>query len=482
MGNTGSPGPGDSGPDPADILDLESDAPWLARTDWASGELEYRHGALRGVVPAILGLIFLFLSLLFAANVPNAIRDNNYTSIIPFFILFPLGLAVTVKSFLLMIGGIRTGPVTFHLDSVPVALGGRLVGELKMSKPIPAGQSVRLTLKCTSRKQVVRYRSDNDVDSSSRVLSQYGQTIVSDGSGIIPVSMVVPGAAPPTKLRPKSWSSDELTQTKTWVEWELTVDDPSAKAGEIHAAFELPVFKVGEIPPPPPVDLEAIRAAQTAEMEAYQPGPAFKVRIRSVPGGTTEVHFPPVRGAANAAAQTVVFLIMAAILVAVTSPLFTSLNDDAISHRGDWLAVALYAGWAILTFLLFLWVLRLWFAPERITIANGMLSYTSGLFRKTQTMPIAEITAIHAISGRYTRQNAIRIRGRLRHWLTVGDGIRDRRDADWLAMQMSLAIGVKPMASLPTDDYAEEMQVLRTFLKKTGTAPKQQSDVEKQDD
>ena len=472
---------GSDDPDPGDILDLGSDPPWLARTDWASGELEYRHGELRGVVPAILGLIFLFLSLGFASNAPNAIRDNNYGSLIPFFILFPLGLTVTVKSFLLVIGGIRTGPVTLHLDSVPVALGGRLVGKLKLSKPIPAGQSVRLTLKCTGRTEMVRRRSD-DVGSSSRVLSQYGQTVVTDGTGVIPVSMVVSGAAPPTKLRPKSWSSDELTQTKTWVEWELAVDDPSAKDGEIHAAFELPVFKVGEIPAPPPADLEAIRAAHTTEMESYQPGPGFKVRIRSVPGGTTEIHFPPVRGAAQAGAQTVVFLVMAAIFAAFTGQLFTSLNDDEISHRGDWLLAVMYVGWAIPTFLLFLWVLRLWFAPERVTIANGMLSYTSGLFRKTRTMPVDKITAIHAVSGRYTKNNAIRIRGRVPYWLTVGDGIRDRRDADWLAMQMSGAIGIKPMASLPTDDYAEELQALQSFLKKKGAVPGRGNNIENEED
>jgi hypothetical protein len=31
----------------------------------------------------------------------------------------------------------------------------------------------------------------------------------------------------------------------------------------------------------------------------------------------------------------------------------------------------------------------------------------------------------------------------------VGDGIREKRDAEWLAMQMSRAAGIKDLASIP---------------------------------
>jgi hypothetical protein len=87
--------------------------------------------------------------------------------------------------------------------------------------------------------------------------------------------------------------------------------------------------------------------------------------------GSAAVRFPPVRGACNAGAQTVAFLIMAVILAGVTGPLFNALGADNSGYSGDWLAVTLYVGWAILTLLVLLSVLRLWFAPERVTVGTA---------------------------------------------------------------------------------------------------------------
>jgi len=163
---------------------------------------------------------------------------------------------------------------------------------------------------------------------------------------------------------------------------------------------------------------------------------------------------------------------MAAILAAVSGPLFNNLSAG-IRHSGDWLVVVLYATWAILTLFMFLHVLRLWFAPERLTITNGILSDTSGLFGKTRRMRVAEIAAIHAVPGG-SRHSAIRIRRSDWRGLTVGDGIRERRDAEWLAMQISRALGIKPSASLPTDDYSEELKMVQTFLDEMGAARRRQ--------
>jgi hypothetical protein len=467
--NVGDSQPGFDVSVPPAVFGPDSDKPWLARKDWASGELCYHAGIAPGIFVGFLGLILLCLAFPFAAALPQSIQTNGYYAFIPLLILGSLGFAVMVQAVRLMIGGIKTGRVVFHLDSVPVPLGGPLRGQLKMSKPIPARQSVRLTLKCTSFSEM-RGRPNRDTISSSRVVSEYSQTVVSDGTGIIPVSMVTTASAPPSKLQPKKWPSHDATATISWVEWQFSADDPSGRTEDRHAAFVLPVFKVGEIPQPV-VDLEAIRAARTVELGSYQPGSDFNVRITPLIEGGTEFYFPPVRGAANAVSQTVVFLIMAAILAGVSGPLSNKLNAD-INHSGDRLVVALYAGWAILTLLLFLWVLRLWFAPERVTIGNGMVSHTSGLFGKTRRMRVSEIAAIHAVAGMYTKNSAIRIRGSGWNMLTVGDGIRDRRDAEWLAMQISRAAGIKPVASLPSDDAADQLQVMQAFLEKIGSAQK----------
>ena len=42
--------------------------------------------------------------------------------------------------------------------------------------------------------------------------------------------------------------------------------------------------------------------------------------------------------------------------------------------------------------------------------------------------------------------------------------MRERRDAEWLAMQMSRAAGVKLTASLPSDYGDEQLEKLQTLL------------------
>jgi hypothetical protein len=109
-----------------------------------------------------------------------------------------------------------------------------------------------------------------------------------------------------------------------------------------------------------------------------------------------------------------------------------------------------------------LWVLGLWLAPQRVLIENGAFSRTTGILRRTQTLPVSSITSIHAITGSRAMNSAIRICGQ--KFLRVGDGIRERRDAEWLAMQMSRAAGIQPTASLPSDYGDEQLEKLQTLL------------------
>ncbi len=207
--------------------------------------------------------------------------------------------------------------------------------------------------------------------------------------------------------------------------------------------------------------LDSIRAARTADLESYTPGPDLKIRVTSLPDGGTEFYFPPAPFDTNAAGNTLLLLIMVSVLSAVRGLLF---NSDYTNHSGEWLAMTFFVVLAILTLLVFLRVLRLWFAPERATIANGVLSDTTGIFRRTRTMPVAEIAAIHATQGSTQNHCAIFIRGFGLHRLTVGDGIREWRDADWLAMQMSRAVGIKASASLGGEAYDEQAKMLQTFV------------------
>ena len=188
-------------------------------------------------------------------------------------------------------------------------------------------------------------------------------------------------------------------------------------------------------------------ALSDADLDAYDPGADFKARITLNADGGTAFFFPPMRAAAKATAQTAVFVVSFGLFIMAETQTETSLP--------------LLAGWGIIELLFFLWVLRLWFAPEGVVIGNGVVTYTYGLFGKTRTMPTAQVAAIYAVHGSATQYSAIRIKGAGWQMFNVGDGIRNWKDAEWLALQMRRAADVKASADVP--QVLEDVQSLSAF-------------------
>lgn len=195
-------------------------------------------------------------------------------------------------------------------------------------------------------------------------------------------------------------------------------------------------------------DAKSIAVARQRKLDDYQPSSTLRVEIGPGPEGGTEVVFPPMRSAAHAVTQTVIFLVSFSLFVFAFVQLST-------------LVAAI---WGMANLLLFNWLLRIWFATERVVINDGHVTLTNGLFRAQQTMPLAQVSSIHAIAGPMTGRYAIRIRGAGWHHFDVGDGIADQRDAEWLAAQMSRAAGIEPASSVGGGQSAEDMELMTEFV------------------
>jgi hypothetical protein len=134
------------------------------------------------------------------------------------------------------------------------------------------------------------------------------------------------------------------------------------------------------------------------------------------------------------------------------------------------LPLLIVAPWGVFNFLLLVWVVRLWTAPERIVIGNGTVRVTSGLFGITRTLPLSEVTAIHAVRITSPFLVSVRIRGKAWHTIGVGQGIRESREAEWLALQMSRTAGIAPAGPAPVNEAAEQMQVIAALAKELNSA------------
>ena len=104
-----SPSPADPRIATPNLFASDSDTPWLARKDWASGQLCYNAGVKPGIFIGCIGLILLILAFPFAADLPHSIRPYGSYMLIPLLILGTLGFAVTVHAVRLTIGGIPKG-------------------------------------------------------------------------------------------------------------------------------------------------------------------------------------------------------------------------------------------------------------------------------------------------------------------------------------------------------------------------------------
>jgi hypothetical protein len=216
----------------------------------------------------------------------------------------------------------------------------------------------------------------------------------------------------------------------------------------VHSELDVPVHKAAANEAQVQ-DAQSIARARQRELDAYQPSSTFRVQLGVAPEGGIEVIFPPMRSAAKAPASSLLFLV--------------SLTLFILAFRQ--LPFLVWLIWLLGNFFLFTWLIRIWWTSERVAIGNGAVSFTSGLFRVTQTMPLDQVKAIHVITGPITRLNAIRIRGTGWRHFDVGDGIAGRRDAEWLAAQMSLAAGIQPAPAGRQNQRAEDMEMINEFVK-----------------
>ncbi|HLY57830.1 MAG TPA: hypothetical protein VKS60_19870 [Stellaceae bacterium] len=417
--------------------------PWLSRKDWSRGVMRDNVGLHADVYVLILfGPVFLAASVEFYRERLH-LGPPGSGFWLPVTILGLSGAGMTFRAIQLLWRWVAYGGSRLTLASVPVPLGGVLKADLIMSRRLPAGRLIRATLKCMSATTKWDISIDQPFRGNDRkhiehhIVWQDEDLVASDGSGRFRIAFAVPADQPATTL-PDGFA---------WRYWVLEIADPSGAWQAYRAEFELPIFAV-PLGADTAADVAAVAAARRRRLEDYQPGPGSRVRIGPAPGGGTEFFLPPLGTAGGAIAQTIVLLASIALIT--------------LAWRNGF-PLVITVPWGVINLLLFVWVIRLWSAEERIVVGNGTIRVTSGLLGLTRSMPLDQVRQIHAVRIASPWIVTVRIMGHGWQMIGCGQGIREAREAEWLALRMSRTAGIEPAGPIPVNEWGEQLQVLGAF-------------------
>jgi len=389
--------------------------PWLWREDWAAGR-----------IPASIGnsplMLSAFAALCFAVSAPGLYaipremaRGNNLILLV---LLFPLaalallGQAARAAARLRVVRG-----AAFEMDSVPGQIGGTLAGKIVLPQSLRPTSGFTLGLRCVNR---VTSGSGDSSSTWEHVLWNDEQAAAFDGA-TVPVAFYI---APDTPASDDSNRNNEII-------WRLSATAPTA-AGPFDALFEVPVFKVAETAEQRRL-AESVRAAEHRQTGTYVHPEASRITMHLTPGGATEVYFPPLRSPGAA-------LVTAA---------FTAIWSACL-----WLMFVMRVprmfeiGWGFFDAILVLILLSM-FAAARVRVGDGAVTIVkslAGVVYSRRQIAAGDVSSVAAVPG-MTSGNTVYYQLRIT-WgggrrYDFADGIGDKREADWLADQISQRLGLK---------------------------------------
>lgn len=391
--------------------------PWRWREDWASGRV-VSNNRLAMLIAWPFALLWNAISSMIWFMLPRELEKGNKVALIG--LIFPLvGLGLLIWAVRATRRWRKFGVVTFDLTTVPVKLGGELSGLITTPAPLVGAREVLLQLSC------VRHERHGE-DSHDKLLWEDSKQLDADAlitaSGI-PVYFRLPQDGVPAS--PK--------QDSSYVKWQLCVK--AATGGvDFAAMFELPVFGVTAgvstaVPDP--------TAPWQKDAGQFSPDPASRIRIQTMLTGETEFLFPPLRNLGPAiflALFTLGFSVATWFLIVKSAPLIFPITFGFFSG------------------LLWLLTFGVWFGASRIVCgASGLEANQRWLFLKSRTkFNREEIKDIKLHIGMRSGTKAyydLRLVTRIGRERTLASSIANKREAEWLAQQMKMALALKDEAA-----------------------------------
>ncbi|HKU62963.1 MAG TPA: hypothetical protein VJQ44_17310 [Gemmatimonadales bacterium] len=390
------------------------DEPWLWRADWAAGRIEDSNRTAARFAWVFAGFWNLVSLPAGYFGVRAAVEQGNRGGLVA--LLFPVaGVGLLVWAARISVRLRRFGVSRLELETCPAAIGRSLAGTVLAPLTLMPAGGFRVALSCIRR---VTTGSGDGRSTSERVLWQEEQRV--DGrpsrtargmATMLPVRFPIPPDALPCDDR----------NSRDTVLWRLEVS-AEVPGVDYASAFEVPVFRTAESDRPR-TDVETAAAQAIADQAAhFEPGPECRIQVTRNRRGT-EIVFPAAR---NRGAALDLTLFLALWLGAVAAMVL--LGAPVIFP----LVFGLFAA------LLIRAVLDLWLGVARVTAGDGAVLVASGLLtpgreRRVPSPEVAEVvTRIGMQAGGTPYYDVVLVR-RDGKKLVAGRGIRDKREAEWVA-------------------------------------------------
>ena len=354
-----------------------------------------------------------------------ALEEGKSTALIA--LIFPVvGIGLLAWAVRATLRYRRYGVSVLELRSTPGVVGRSLAGAVRTTSLLHPTEGFQIQL--TSLRRTVRgggkHRSTSETilwQESTTARGQPSRT-AQGMSTAIPFAFAIPGDAEPC----------DAGDPRNQVLWRLRVS-ASVPGVDYESTFEVPVFRTAASELPGTDTDGAVEPLVPAD---YRQPPESRIQVSATRRGTV-ILFPSARNPGAAAGLTAFLALwLGAIgaMLALGAPVFLPV------------IFGLFA-------LLMLWgVLEMWLRTTRVSSDGNSVVVASGYLAPSgeRRFSRAEIAGVRTKIGMQAGETVyydLQLRRADGKAVTVGHGIRDKREAEWLAATLSDALGLAPVSA-----------------------------------